>query len=593
MSSNQVTGIISVAVAVTALLTIYNFIELRKRSKEETTSKDLKQSINPTSSSKSLSELNNESILSAEDRYRMDAETLKSSSASITNRGKIWVKHASWQLPNVPRSTLTTEAVTNRYGNFTNVGLNRIQSILRKYSIDPIHGFLPSQEPIHRLTCTRYQIWEDLADDIPKLLGARLGQVRTPLEKLPILSIDQLPTHEELRRAHLLLCLFAHAYIWGGHTPMNRLPSGIAVPLWEVSQALEIPPVLGHPSIVLYNWRKLDNKGAICMENLATLNNFFDGRDESWFYLITVEIEARGAQGIIPMMLALDAIERYQEEQRLQRELSAPINNMNSNITMSGSANTYPNMIHYITKDREEFPTTNTTTTVEQSISILTIEEGEKEEDHGGMEEAKGKVEKEEIIYINAALIGELDTWRVITYVTAQLKHVALAIRGMVASMKAMREGCHPFIFYHRVRPFLSGWKHNPTMPQGIIYEGVSTEPQQYYGGSAAQSTLIPFFDITLGITHDSEKSRDFLLAMRDYMVKEHRSFLTFLEQKVFLRSFVEEQISLVTNNTMALHSMQELCILSLRDAYDECINGLKDFRTAHLNVVAEYIIAQ
>lgn len=50
----------------------------------------------------------------------------------------------------------------------------------------------------------------------------------------------------------------------------------------------------GHPSVVMYNWRRLDTQADICMENLSTLNNFFDGRDESWFYLITVEIEAKG-----------------------------------------------------------------------------------------------------------------------------------------------------------------------------------------------------------------------------------------------------------------------------------------------------------
>jgi len=36
----------------------------------------------------------------------------------------------------------------------------------------------------------------------------------------------------------------------------------------------------------------------------------------SRFYLITVEIEARGAAAVLPMMLAIDAIERYNEEKQ-------------------------------------------------------------------------------------------------------------------------------------------------------------------------------------------------------------------------------------------------------------------------------------
>lgn len=75
-----------------------------------------------------------------------------------------------------------------------------------------------------------------------------------------MLSTDKLVSDEELRRAHLLLCLFAHAYVWGGVEPIDEIPEGIAVPLWQVSQRLGIPPVLGHPSIVLYNWRRLDTE---------------------------------------------------------------------------------------------------------------------------------------------------------------------------------------------------------------------------------------------------------------------------------------------------------------------------------------------
>ena len=33
-------------------------------------------------------------------------------------------------------------------------------------------------------------------------------------------------TDAELRRAHLLLSLFAHAYVWGGHEPLVEIPEG-------------------------------------------------------------------------------------------------------------------------------------------------------------------------------------------------------------------------------------------------------------------------------------------------------------------------------------------------------------------------------
>lgn len=59
----------------------------------------------------------------------------------------------------------------------------------------------------------------------------------------------------------------------------------------------------------------------------------------------------------------------------------------------------------------------------------------------------------------NDALVGDLNVNRVAEYVLMQLNRVAEAVKGMCDSLESMKEGCHPFIFYHRVRPFLSAWK--------------------------------------------------------------------------------------------------------------------------------------
>ena len=165
--------------------------------------------------------------------YRMQQEGAKKMSSEYTRRGQLWSKHASWNLPMAPRTSLQlTERQT----------------------------FGHNSQGLERLPYARYHLWEDLGDDLPKLLGARLGQAREPLKQLPALATDKLVTDAELRRAHLLLCLFAHAYVWGGPEPLDVIPEGIAKPLWEVSKRLDMPPVLGHPSIVLYNWRRLDSE---------------------------------------------------------------------------------------------------------------------------------------------------------------------------------------------------------------------------------------------------------------------------------------------------------------------------------------------
>lgn len=178
---------------------------------------------------------------------------------------------------------------------------NETVDILKSYEIDVKRGFLPARDPLKRLIRKEYLIWEDVADELPKFLGVRFPQVREILLSIPKISTENLTTRPELERAHFLLALFAHSFVWGGFPILDYIPENIAVPLCEVSRRLEVPPLLCYFDIVLNNWRKLDCEAVISMGNLATLNNFFDGRDESWFYLITVEIEYLGARAIAPL----------------------------------------------------------------------------------------------------------------------------------------------------------------------------------------------------------------------------------------------------------------------------------------------------
>ena len=42
---------------------------------------------------------------------------------------------------------------------------------------------------------------------------------------------------------------------------MQKLPRTLAVPFWEVSRSLGLPPILTHADAVLANWRKKDLDG--------------------------------------------------------------------------------------------------------------------------------------------------------------------------------------------------------------------------------------------------------------------------------------------------------------------------------------------
>ena len=82
---------------------------------------------------------------------------------------------------------------------------------------------------------------------------------------------------------------------------------------------------------------------------------------------------------------------------------------------------------------------------------------------------------------------------------------------------KRMPEKCDPYIYYHRVRPFIFGTKDNPDLPNGLIYEGeFNNQPQFYRGETGAQSSIIPSLDGALQIEHTNDNLRHYLNEMRE-----------------------------------------------------------------------------
>lgn len=167
-----------------------------------------------------------------------------------------------------------------------------------------------------------------------------------------------------------------------------------------------MPPVATYAALCLWNFKPLFlDEDIDSLGNLSTLTTFTGSLDESWFYLVSVAIEARGGP-IIPLML---------------------------NAVAAARAN-YSNIV------------------------------------------------------------------------IASLHAFAERLDELGSMLQRMYENCDPHVFYHRIRPFLAGSKNmeDAGLPRGVIYEdgtGVDVY-RQYSGGSNAQSSLIQFFDIILGIEH-------------------------------------------------------------------------------------------
>lgn len=160
-----------------------------------------------------------------------------------------------------------------------------------------------------------------------------------------------------------------------------------------------------------------------------------------------------------------------------------------------------------------------------------------------------------------------------------QLLTVHASLSSMQATLKRMPEWCDPYIYYHRVRPYIHGWKDHPGLPGGVVYEGVAAyrgRPQQFRGETGAQSGIVPCLDAMLGVAHAEDLLRTYLREMRLYMPPAHRSFLESLETRGSVRPFVEQARR-----------------RTLTESYDACLDALARFRALHLEYAAAYIFRQ
>ena len=137
---------------------------------------------------------------------------------------------------------------------------------------------------------------------------------------------------------------------------------------------------------------------------------------------------------------------------------------------------------------------------------------------------------------------------------------------------RKMPEKCDPYIYYHRVRPYIFGWKNNPALPDGLVYESCFDEkPQLFRGETGAQSSIVPTLDALLNVVHERDELREYLDEMKSYMPPSHRELIKFIEDT----SKVKEQVS---SNKM------------LMELYDDCCQEISIFRSQHLRYAADYI---
>lgn len=88
-----------------------------------------------------------------------------------------------------------------------------------------------------------------------------------------------------------------------------RIPPPVTVPLLQVCNHLQLPPVLTYSDDVLYNWalRRPEPLSPVpSLDNLRCLTLFTGTRDEEEFYLASARIELRGVEALGLMRATMD-----------------------------------------------------------------------------------------------------------------------------------------------------------------------------------------------------------------------------------------------------------------------------------------------
>ena len=350
---------------------------------------------------------------------------------------------------------------------------------LSDYDVSPDRGFLAPFDAAAIPAVPALADARAMARSLPARLGTRhLRNDLEHLDEVDATDIAAITDDAALRCALVDFSFMAQAYVWGEEQAPSKLPSCIARPLHQLAARLGQPPILTYSQYVLDNWTRLDDGGAIDLENTATVQPFLGGEDEAWFILIHVAIEAQAAGLLSRVPTAIEAAD----------------------------ANDHRTLLR--------------------------------------------------------ALSGMVDAWN-----------------RMIAIFDRMPERCDPYIYFQRVRPWIHGWKDNPALPNGIVYEGVEAfrgEPQAFRGQTGSQSSIVPVMDAFLGVSHGHDPLRGYLDELHIYRPVGHRRFIDDVRDKSRVRDSVREKAD-----------------GELTDAYNECIDKLTAFRTRHLQYAASYIHKQ
>ena len=163
---------------------------------------------------------------------------------------------------------------------------------LKSFDISKETGFLPEKPPLTSLSLY-FNKWEVVASQLSELLQKK--QLRKTVHQLPVLEFSEKTLHsdEEWQRALVVLSFLFQGYMWqeGLSGLPSKMPSVLSVPFYTVTQKIGVAPIGLYAGYILYNWYLKDPERPLSIDNLHSMFTFTGTEDESWFYMIFVQIE--------------------------------------------------------------------------------------------------------------------------------------------------------------------------------------------------------------------------------------------------------------------------------------------------------------
>lgn len=150
-------------------------------------------------------------------------------------------------------------------------------------------GFLPVDDPLVDAV-PGYEKIHEIAINLPEFYTE--GTIREKVETLPSLlgyDLEGRQLDAVMRDSHFVAAAYYHT---PKHKPPFYFPSNLARLVYSTAFKFKKKPILSYCSYALNNWLRRFDETDLIPENINILRKFTFTRDEEWFIIIHIAIEA-------------------------------------------------------------------------------------------------------------------------------------------------------------------------------------------------------------------------------------------------------------------------------------------------------------